>query len=253
MKPAATLIWLLLLVSQASWSQARSESLQELVKQWLNLEQQNDQLQIGWQQNKLVLDQRLQLLQAEKRSLQQQLREHSGLQNKVQQHRGELVEQQNVLEKNQQQMTATLQQLAISTAGTQPRLPEPLAAHWKSQLERLEQIPGGASNSQRLDGYLGMLKSLDEFQQKVTQHQTLMAIDGKQILVDQVYLGLAQGWYLSRDGQHSGIGRADTGHWQWQADRSVAPMLQDVLAALKEPAKARLLPLKVILNEAPER
>lgn len=237
---------LVLLHSKAS-AQSRSDKVQAMIQQWLAIEQQADHLQRDWSQQQIILEQRLQLLNAEKASLKAHLIKHSSHQSEVQKTRVELAQQQNQLEKNQIKMTAALQLTANNIGAMTTQLPQPLAEHWQQTLSK---PLAEKSNSEKLDRYLTLLKAMDEFNKKITRHQTLMLVDGKQILVDQVYLGLSQGWYLSRDNQHAGIGHASSQGWQWQADNSLVPMLSDIITALKQPEKARLLPIKINLVAA---
>ena len=130
-----------------------------------------------------------------------------------------------------------------------PRLPEPLAEHWKDNLNKLALLEDHPSK--RLDLYLDMYKSFDRFREKVTLHQALMPIaenSEQEILVDQIYLGVARGWYLSRDGQYAGFGQAGSDQWQWQADNTLATELQALIKAAKQPEKATILPITVKLG-----
>jgi len=235
---------LLILLSNSSFAQSQSERLQRLVEQWLSLEQQADQLRHDWSHQQLVLQQRLQLLQTEKKVIKKHLRLHSGRQNKAQQARADLAQQSTVLEQNQAQLSSVLVSVAASIKALSPRLPEPLAQHWENIFKHSDKHK---SNSEKLARYLSALKAMDEFQQKITRHQSLMEISGQQVLVDQIYLGLAQGWYLSRDGKLAGIGRPGQDSWRWRPDNSLAPMLKDIIAALKQPEKASVLPIRVEL------
>ena len=245
--PSLVILCLISGVSSNSLAQTNSERFEQLIQQWLGLEQQADQLQYDWRRQKQVLEQRLQLLNAEKASIKKHLAQHSGRQSKAQQARADLAGQQNLLEQNQTQLKATLQSTLASIQAIAPRLPEPLAQHWQKTLMQSE---AHKSNSEKLDRYLSLLKSLEEFQHKITRHQSLMTIDGKEVLTDQIYLGLAQGWYVSRDGKLAGIGLAGEESWDWHSDHSLAEMLKEVLHSLDQPENAKILPIRVRLADA---
>ena len=144
-------------------------------------------------------------------------------------------------------MDATLERMAGSIASIMARLPEPLAQHWQKSLTKLHTSDEQGSNSEVLETYLTVLKSLEDFQGKVTLHQSLMEVDGQKILVDQVYLGVGQGWYVSRDGELAGIGHAGDESWQWRASNNLAAQLGDVVKALQSPEQSRILGITVDL------
>jgi hypothetical protein len=75
------------------------------------------------------------------------------------------------------------------------------------------------------------------------------------VLVTQIYLGLAQGWYVDAEGEHFGFGRPTPTGWRWwhgeDASRELGQPLQpETLLTLKaiveNPTKAKLIsaPLK---------
>lgn len=239
-----TLLITTLLASNHASAQSRSDRVQAMMQQWLTIEQQADQVQRDWQQQQLTLEQRLQLLKVEKTSIKKHLSKHSNRRSEAQEARTDLAQKQNKLEQNQKHMTLALQLTKVTINALVSQLPEPLAQHWG---KTLSQPLAKKSNSEELDRYLSLLKAMDEFNQKITRHQSLMTINEQQVLVDQIYLGLSQGWYLSRDGQHAGIGRSTVQGWHWQVKNKLAPTLQDITAVLKQPEKSRLLPIEINL------
>nr|WP_243749639.1 DUF3450 family protein [Pseudoteredinibacter isoporae] len=229
--------------------QSPASRLEGLMQQWLAIEQQREQMRLSWQEEKQVLQQRLELLNAESSGLKKHLDKHSGLKTKAQQKREELASEQNALEARQQQLKGSLESASRHVTALLPRLPEPLAKHWQENLNKLALLEDHPSK--RLDLYLDMYKSFDRFREKVTLHQALMPIadEGEQeILVDQLYLGVSKGWYLSRDGQYAGYGEAGSDQWQWHSDNALADQLQALIKAAKQPEKATLLPITVTLS-----
>ena len=65
------------------------------------------------------------------------------------------------------------------------------------------------TGSEKLQLVLNLLSQLDDFQQKVTLHETVMTLaDGQEYLVKQVFLGLSHGWYVTADRGHAAAGIA---------------------------------------------
>ena len=69
---------LAMVVTGSVYADPVAERLDTLMTQWVSLEKQQDQLVYDWQQQQLVLQQRLSLLELEKGSLTEQLEKHSG-------------------------------------------------------------------------------------------------------------------------------------------------------------------------------
>lgn len=239
--------WLPLLAGEAAGREAQDAlRVQALVQQWVSLEQQADALEQAWQQQKVVLEQRQELLEIERRSLQQQIAQQNENQSSDQDFRADLLAQQNQYERNQQQVLATLDRTLHRIQAIEARLPEPLAHHWQQRRAELSSDTASA----RLDMQLALLKSLEDFQGRITQHQTTMVLAGQEVLVDQFYLGIAKGWYVSRDGQFAGTGSAGDGQWNWRASNGLAPQLSAIVEVFNHPESAQLLPLPVDMLKA---
>lgn len=250
---AAAAVFTLFSSTAGAQNQSPASQLEGLMQQWLAIEQQRETMRIDWQEEKLVLEQRLDLLIAESTGLQKHLKKHSGLKTKAQQKREELAAEQNTLESRQRKLSQALVQADRHVNALLPRLPEPLKNHWQENIQKLALLK--EHPSKRLDLYLDMYKSFDRFREKVTVHQALMPVatqenntEQQEILVDQIYLGVAKGWYLSRDGQYAGFGEAGSDQWLWHSDNALSEQLADILKAAKNPETARILPLNIKLS-----
>jgi hypothetical protein len=190
------------------------EDIHQLTLQWTGLEHQKDLLRANWRRDKPVLEQQLSLLERETRELNQLLEESAQEQDEVEQRRLELLEQQIRLEQEQAALERSLRQAFIRLKALHVQLPPPLMEGWDEELPRLEDPL--LTSSEKLQLVLNLLSQLDDFQQKVTLHETVMALaDGQEYLVKQVFLGLSHGWYVTADQSHAAAGMADPDGWQW--------------------------------------
>jgi hypothetical protein len=95
-----------------------------------------------------------------------------------------------------------------------------------------------------------MLTHLDDFERKVTLHQSIMTMaDGEDYLMSQVYLGLSSGWYVSSDGQFAGAGHAAPEGWQWESV-SDTTSISNMVAILERRRNAELVSVPVMLGGA---
>ncbi len=232
---------------------------QSLMSRWLDLENQKGKLQSQWRERETILSRRLELMQIEVDAIEQALAQSNSSTSEVDARRQTLSEEQTELEREQVQLGVQLADAISRMQRLQPRLPPPLQAEWSEKLELASRED--ASNSQKLEKLLSLYQLLNEFNGRVAYHKTAMQIpggtDGDQIMVAQIYLGLAQGWYISDDGSKTGFGLPTEQGWQWwQGDEASqilgreldASALLKVKAMLETPTVADYVPLPVLVN-----
>lgn len=231
-----------------------------LMLKWLDLESQKGKLQSEWSNRESLLKRRLQLLDIEKQALEQLLSQSRSSTDAIDSRRQSLLQSQQTLEQEQalleQQLAAAIEKAEL----LQIRLPPPLQTEWSEMLVAAKR--DGGTHSQILERLLSMYTLLDTFNGRVALHRAPLRIgdagDAAQVMVSQIYLGVAQGWYVSDDGQHFGYGRPTARGWQWwhgdQASQLLGRELQpqtllDVRAMIKSPTDATFVPLPVLIGE----
>jgi hypothetical protein len=234
---------------------------EKLMDDWLGLEIQKGQLQSNWSEREQELDQRLTLLDIESQRLKDVLAQRTEISGDVDQRRHALLEQQEHLEQEQSRLNSQLRASLQALKAIHPRLPPPLQSEWQTQLDQIDpEIP---NNSTTLEHILALFKMLEEFDSRIAFHKGLIELtssdsaDSLMILVNQIYLGVGQGWYVSDDGKSYGYGRATPLGWKWwhgeearvELGRSLDPeMITQVRRMLENPIKANFvaLPIKII-------
>lgn len=203
--------------------------LDGLSRQWLMTEQQASHIEQSWRQQKPVLEQRISLLKAEKSELSEVIKRSKTSSNDVDEQRIALLEKQTQVEQDQARITEVTQSLKSRLDGYFSMLPPPLQQDWMNDDE--------VEPSELLRRQLARLSRLEEFNDRLTvvsarlPAATVGAASGSDdVLVKQLYLGLAQAWFVSADGSYSGVGRVVDGEWQWLQDPAIDP--QAVLAAI---------------------
>lgn len=240
----------LLLVNQVSANDNPVTEIHELTLQWTGLEHQQDLLQANWRQDQPILEQQLALLERETQTLTQVLETSAQEQGEVEQKRLQLLEQQTRLEQEQSALQSSLELASRRLHALQPQLPPPLSVAWQDELPRLDDELLTAS--EKLQLVLELLGQLDDFQQKITVHETVMTLeDGQDYLVKQVYLGLSHGWYLSADASFAAAGMATPDGWQWTgaADAQALTQIIDIIERRQNPVLVSL-PLQLKLQQA---
>ena len=217
-------------------------AIDALALQWTGLEQQRHRLEADWRTQKPLLEQRLALLEREAAELSALLEASSREQGEVEEQRLELLEVQTRLEREQDALQRTLNQAATTLRALHPQLPPPLVAAWDSALPRLDDSL--ATATEKLQVVLELLGQLDDFARRITLHETVMTLgDGRDYAVEQVFLGVSHGWYVSADQRLAGAGRAGPDGWQWTPfddGRAVARIVA-ILERRADPALVSIL------------
>lgn len=238
---------------------ASPESDQELMSTWINLESQIGHMRESWLDRKASMEQKIDLFTLEQDAIQELLSDASSEKTEVDKERKALLQKQTRLEDEQTEMEAAVDKAVVQMQVVAQRLPPPVKAQWDDKLSAL--LGDDLTTSEKLESILNLLKISNEFDDRVALNKGVISIptgDGKsQIVVNQIYLGLSHGWYVSDDGSYSGYGRAGETGWQWWSSteaRSIlgvdlgAEEILEVLAVLKNPTNARFLPLPLAIK-----
>lgn len=196
-----------------------TQSIDSLTKQWLQIEQQEQNLMLDWQQRKPAIIQRIELLKSERAQLQAILSKNSQNQDDVENKRNELLTEQNQLETEQAELRNLLSGLINQLDNKYQALPDPVKSLWdKEQTD----IDLEAQDSTNLQLVIAKLSRAQQFDDQITINETLFVTpDNKEVLVKQLYLGLGFAWFASNDGAYIGYGRVQQGQWQWHYDDNI--------------------------------
>lgn len=220
-----------------------------LTLQWTGLEHQKDLLQANWRTQKPVLEQQLSLLEREQHELTDLLATSARKKDEVEQKRLELLEQQTRFEQEQDALQNTLMQAAVKLRAIHARLPPPLFEGWSKDLPRLDDPKLTAT--EKLQLVLQLLGQLNDFEQKITLNEAVMKLaDGQDHVVEQVYLGLSNGWYVTADQRFAAAGMAGPDGWQWSAAPDPKPIAQ-IVAILQRREDPQLVSIPIALSVQP--
>ena len=204
----------LLVFSISVQAKQLTDTVDSLTQQWLDIERQESQLENDWREQKPAMQQRIQLLKAEKAQLEAILAQSTDSQGDVEEQRNALLAEQSELEADQQQVAQQLSGLQSQVTNLYTALPTPLQTQWDAEQSQLTEH---ADTSMQLQVLLAKLSQLQRFNHALTVNKTVMTTDsGQEVMVKQFYLGAGYAWFTNVDGQYQGIGRVINGEWQWQ-------------------------------------
>jgi TolA-binding protein len=240
----------------AAWAQASSaqdvdpiREIDALTQQWTSLEHQKDELRAEWRAQRPVLEQQLRLLEREIAELSTLLEATSAQQDEVEQRRLELLEEQTRLEEAAAALEASLAQASLYLHTFHRDLPPPLAEAWTEELARLDNpLETVTARFQKL---IELLSQLDDFDAKVTLNEAVMTLgDGREHVVQQVYLGLSHGWYVTADERFAAAGMTGPDGWVWTPVTDAAP-ISKMAGILEQRLDPDLVSIPLTLSRQP--
>jgi len=252
-KPIKTALVTIVLTSSTMVQANLTEHTDNLVKEWLSIEQQRNAMINDWHQQKPLLEQRLVLLEQEQNKLERKLNTDSASDSDVEKKRAELLSSQNDMEAAEGQLESSLVKYYQVVSELQPKLPPPLQKSWQSKLTESEFQ--NADTTLRLSILLELLEQLNDYQQRISHVQSALTVPvasgEKEMMVHQLYLGLSQAWYVSLDGRLVGRGQPSDSGWQWLADETVnGDTILSAIAMMERKTEAKFLALPITLAGA---
>lgn len=239
--------------AETTSAQTDAKTIDNLVLQWQQIEQQRSQLSSHWRQKKQLLEQQLSLLDDEAAALTELLKNKRSSTSETETERQELLAQQSNLENEQSAMTSQLAQAKASVLGLVNQLPPPLQQSWQPHIDNLRLEDASASD--QLTHIVEAIKKLHAFNQRIVVNHTTMTFasgDSSQTLqVSEIYLGTNKGWFIAKDNSHWGMGQPEAQGWQWQKnnDPAIDPTrLRALVTSLESPAKAEFISLPLTIS-----
>lgn len=230
---------------------SKVEQTDSLIKKWLAIEQQRNALINDWHQQEPLLKQRLTLLKQEQAQLEKDLATTIDNDSEVEKKRAQLLKSQNSMESGQALLEKSLVDYFQVIAEIHPQLPPPLFKAWQKKLSSAEFT--NADITKKLNTLLELLEQLNDFEQRISHAETALVLPtpqgDKEIMVQQLYIGLAQAWYVSLDGSLVGRGTPEENGWHWQADNSVdGETILNAIAMIERRSEAKFLQLPISLK-----
>ena len=240
--------WLMLVHGTCVHADSPGE-IDRLVSRWVALEQQRTALQRNWRERQRAAELQLTLLQQETSTLTRFLDSEERDLGDVDARRSQVTAEQSEIESRQDRLEQDLPKWTGRLEAMRDRLPPPMRELWVQA--RVEVADSEAPLTQRLTALLKLLSDLADFDRRIALHRATMDIDGRRLQVEQVYLGLSHGWYLTADNASAGAGRATAEGWRWQHDALQAAdreALRELIEASRSSAVAELISLPIKLR-----
>lgn len=242
--PAA--LGLVFMFCHTTWALGVNQA-DQLVKQWLDTERQASRLESDWQVQKPLLEQRIELLKAQRRQLNQVLSKSQAGRTEAESKRAALLARQTEMESQQSRLQGEMKRVEIQLQELSQQLPPPLQTVWQAETLALDETP---KPSAQLQAILTQMTKLLEFDRRITVNETtIITPQGANVLVKQLYLGAGTAWFSNADGTVTGSGRAEPDGWQWLFDDTIdGDAVSRAIAMFQHQREAALVQLPLDLG-----
>ena len=221
------------------------------VLEWMNTERLISEEANDWASEKSIIVDMLDLMKAEKATLEEKISSASELSSSADEARAEITAEKEALEATAKSYETIVAQAEVDTRELLAVLPVPLLEEIQPLVSRL---PKDSSNtslslSQRTQNIVGILSQLDKFNTGVTKvSETKEVSAGKTVQVVTLYFGLAGAYFADAQGLSAGYGTPGADGWEWTTDNSLAPDILELIKVYEQTAQAKFISLPFALR-----
>ena len=217
----------------------------QLTKQWLDLDKSNYQLTQGWQHEQQQLTLRISLLKQQNKNFETQIEQAKDNHDQVSEQRLTLLKSQSVAESAVNQYRLALPNLTNQMQQLMATLPPYLVLQLTPELS---QVILAADLNTQYQSLSKMTKQITKAGQLMMVKQGVISLAGTELLTQQLYFGNDQAWFITQDNSRSGIGYSQDGRWKWQEQPDIATEVRQAISNAKNQIPGPLFSLPVNLG-----
>ena len=244
--------WLILSLTLPTilWAESAEDfhAARVLLEQYVSVEKSIAQESNDWEEQRSFLQDRIVLLEQAIESLDKKILHFQGDLSRIQQQKLELQNNEQNLKKNAQQRLKTLVALEKQVLLVLPSLPRPLLQSLQAIVDRLprnSQARQAQTLDQRLETILAFLQAVQTFDTAAHVFNEILSLNGQEVAVQTLYLGLSQAYFVGNKGSTAGLGRRTESAWQWITDKKWATPIATAIAAHQKQKSPRVVTLPV--------
>lgn len=221
------------------------------LEQWVQTRQLISRTQADWADDREILKQTLAQLERELAQVREQQAGVETNHTAVASQRAELQALKDRYQTATAAVRARVAELEARVRRLEPVLPPALRGTVQTLLNRL---PTDATSTNaplvpRVLTLITLLNEVDKFNAALTvAEETRPGPDGREIVVEVLYAGLGQAWFVSKSGDLAGVGVPESEGWQWTFRNELAPAITRALRMYRNELPAEFVSLPVLLR-----
>lgn len=250
LKLAALLLGVMILPAWAD--EASILKTRESLNEWVETRRQISKERKDWALSKEVLADRINLISDEIESMKDRIAKTREEAAKTKDDRQKLDEENERYIAASKLLKARVIELESRVKAILPMLPDAARERVEPLILALPKDPEDSKVelTKRYGYVIGVLDQLNKFNTEIkVTSETRELPDGRSALVETVYFGLGQAYYVGGDGSVAGIGTVENGKWVWKPANESAPQIGRMLRILKNDEPAAYVPLPVKIDQ----
>jgi len=239
------------LLAGGAWAQESEvlQSTRDTLARWVKTKQMISEEDRDWQLGREVLEQRVALLEREISTMETKIADARKSIADADAKRRDLASEKSKLVHAAEALSDAIGPLEAKARELVALLPDPIGqrvAPLSRRIPESKEAQARLSLSERFQNVIGIFNEVNKFNQDLTVASELRALpDGTTAEVTAVYVGLAQGYYVTADGRAAGIGEPAPGGWKWTPANELAGPIAEVIGVLQEGKNPLYVPLPV--------
>lgn len=231
-------------------TEERIAGARSTLEKWVETRRLISQEKRDWALGREALQSRIELVASEIEGLQKRLAEARASLGDADTKRTELAREKERLQQASAGLASAIARLEERTRALLARLPDPIRERIRPLSQRLPEDSATTKQalSERFQNVVGILNEVDKFQREITVTSEVRALpNGTSAEVTALYVGLGQGYYVTADQRHAGLGTAGENGWTWTPADHAAPAIARAarILANEEVAGFVRIPLEV--------
>ncbi len=223
---------------------------QAAIGKWIATQRLIYQERKDWQQQKELLESRVELIRKEIFDLSAKLNETRVTAAEVESKKASQAQAMRSLEDDSAELTRVLDEVEPTVRALHGFLPPTVQEKVAPLFQRLPEDSHAtrASVGERFQTVLGILNEINKANGEITVSTEVRTLsDGKPSEVKTLYLGLGQAYYLSVKGE-AGIGHPTPNGWVWTPADDLAPKILQAVEILEGTAQPQFISLPVKIS-----
>lgn len=251
MNKIATLIGagLLMLASSAALNAApKLSETRNVLQEWVELKKLISEERSEWEVERRSLAESIELLQTELETLEKNIAEFEEEASAAERQRRELTEEEETLKEASAVIDDAIGDLEARILEMRSRFPDPLKERVRVAVDRIprnEEAARQISLSNRMQFVIGALTEIERFNNQITLQSAMKDIDGEQVLVNTLYVGLAVGYYVDGTLTEAGLLYPSEDGWSRESRPELAQAITNAVAVYQKEREAAFVNLPI--------
>jgi len=226
--------------------------LEKLVGRWIDTREAMARERREWQDGKAALQREIEILEAERAALTNELASFRESATAEEKERAETLREKDELDRALRKLVPLIEAAESNALRLLPILPPMLAASLKTSVGEMDKTAGQTA-PERLRKLLAFHAQVGAFQSSFHAGAGMIEAESRRRQCDVLYFGMARGFAVSSDNSWAAVGTPGAGGWSWIPRPDLAARVRQAIDIHRRerPAALVALPLGIAREGSP--